>query len=115
MLETDRGPNFYDVNGNQLISAADALRVINQIARESRESGLSEQVRQPLSDDVSKDDATAPADVVAPIDLIGPAKIVDVSSPVSMDVVDLIASDRDADDEDESIVAAIDAAMADLL
>ncbi len=53
--------------------------------------------------------------LIDPIDLIGPAKIVDVSSPVSVDVVDLIASDRDADTDEETVVAAVDAAMADLL
>ncbi len=116
VVETDRGPNYYDVSGNQQITAADALRVINEIARQIGGGIEAEQVpQQAVLDHSSADDESAAADAIAPIDLIGPDKIVDVSGLVSVDVVDLIAGDRDADTDEETVVAAVDAAMADLL
>ena len=36
MLDTDRGPNFFDVDGNRVVTANDALRVINSVARQNR-------------------------------------------------------------------------------
>ena len=116
VLDTDRGPNYFDVSGNKLISASDALRVINDLSRQDNDGASAEQVTLPLATRTSDDDTRVSVDAVAPIDLVGPAKIADLAGPVSVDVVDLIASDRDDDDQDEeTATAAIDAAMADLL
>ncbi len=45
------GPNFYDVNGNQQISAADALLVINELSQMNNGGGIdAEQIAPAIAD-----------------------------------------------------------------
>jgi hypothetical protein len=117
VLETDRGPNFYDVSGNQEVSVGDAHRVINELSRSRQTTVEAEQVPQALLNDADRNGRAMVAEEVAPIDLSSPDKIVDESmiAQVSSDVVDLIAADHASDADTDSVVGAIDAAMADLL
>lgn len=117
VVETDRGPNFFDVSGNQSISAADALRVINELSRLNAGEGVNGEQVVPLSSTGSAESESIVGTDIAPVDLVAPSKIVDVSStaPVSTDVIDLIAAERESDSDEESSIAAVDAAMADLL
>ncbi len=115
VLPTDSGPNFYDVNGNQFITANDALLVINQLSRVNSGGSQAEQVALPIEPDVQGDEsfiADSPAAIVS-----DPIKVVDASftAPVSADLIDLIAEDRDSKRDEDSAIAALDAAMADLL
>jgi VCBS repeat-containing protein len=121
VLPTDSGPNFYDVNGNQSITANDAIIVINELSRLSVGSPSGEQV--PVLVDPSVDSGTdlgvSAVEQAGPANVADPSKVVDVSSeadaPVSDDLVDLIAADRDSEKDEDQAIAALDAAMADLL
>jgi hypothetical protein len=121
VLDTDRGPNFLDMTGDKTVSALDALNVINHLSGQiGLEGEQVTQTTQALLGNSSSQKSTI-IDTPAPIDLSGPEKIVDASTipHVSSDVVDLIAadhkSDHKSDSDEESIVNAVDAAMADLL
>lgn len=115
--EDDRGPNYYDVSGNQLVSANDALRVINELSRQNSSGIEAEQVQLALGND--DPEANRVFDAPAPIDFRATDKIVDASSRehVSPEVVDLIAEGNSDQDDDAAgkTIDAIDAAMADLL
>ena len=118
VVSTDVGPNFYDVNGNQLITAGDALLVINAIG-ESR--AVAEQVvpdqalvtlpasRQAEPESVSPEAAP----IVAAVDTLK-AVDADLPVPVAAELIDLIALDREEESDDDAI-AALDAAMAEVL
>jgi VCBS repeat-containing protein len=112
----DRGPNFFDVSGNQQVSAADALRVINQLSLmndgEAEAEQLTLQNRSETEERVIVDVAFD-----APGNLLGPDKIVDVAlaESVSADVLELVVQGRETDAKDSVAIDAVDAAMADLL
>jgi VCBS repeat-containing protein len=118
VLPNDRGPNFYDVNGNQQITAGDALVVINELSRINNSANVGSEQVLPLTDE--KIDVVAGSSVVevnSPEDLSSADKILDTASldPVSDDVLDLIASDRDHEDDEDNGNDALDAAFALLL
>jgi len=121
VLPTDMGPNFYDVNGNLSITANDAIIVINELSRVSNGSPSGEQVSALVdpADDSGTDLAVSIAEPTSPGIVADPLKIVDASSvtdsPVADDLLDLIAADRDSEQDGEQAIAALDAAMADLL
>ena len=52
-----------------------------------------------------------------PMNLLGPDKIVDaaLAESVSTELIDLVAHGRETDADDDASIAAVDAAMADLL
>ncbi len=108
----DRGPNFYDVNGNQSITALDAGNVINELSRLNAIGALGEQV---APETTGTDLAATTEDRMSSIGASDALKVVDASLPVSSDVVDLIAEDRESDKDQDDTIAALDAAMADLL
>jgi hypothetical protein len=102
---------YFDVNGDRKITAADALQIVNRLARTGGEleppplTTPVALVQSPISSPV------APAD--QPIVSGRPVtKIVHVSLPpqVSHDVIELIATARELDRHDE-LLAAIDTAF----
>jgi len=117
---------YYDVNGDQRISASDALEIVNRL----RELNIESEAEGEPTATVS---ATMPAPAAATLDsgdpssdedpapLTGKAvrKVSSHSLPpsVSGDVIDLIAADHDQknDDEREEMTAAIDQTLARLL
>jgi hypothetical protein len=115
VLETDRGPNFYDVSGNQLISVGDALRVINELSRQTIVEA--EWVPQALLHHADRSGQAMVAEAAEPIDSSSPDKIVDelMIAQVPSDVLDRIAADHASEINEDLVVSAIDAAMADLL
>ena len=117
----DEGPPFYDVNGNRVITAGDALTVIVGLTNLAiTGAGEGEQVA-PLAPPAGgkPDDGGLNAQLVNDLGGAdaGSDKIVDVPSvdPISDDLVALIAAEQDSDDDDDDALAAVDAAMADLL
>ncbi len=122
VLDSDRGPNYYDVSGNQVITASDALRVINSLGAATVESEA-EQI-QPLlvlatptaqspnfADDRSGSDLIA-TEFAGPIKIFGATR----SQGVSRDLIDTITPRQTVDEEAEDVVrAAIDAVMANLI
>ncbi|MCG8649358.1 MAG: Ig-like domain-containing protein, partial [Pirellulales bacterium] len=122
VLPTDQGPNFFDVNGNQSISAVDAVVVINELARVASDLGRTagEQVATtPIAQaDSSETDLGSKQPAADEPEVVADAlKAVDATSvpEVASDVIDLIAEDRDDDKKSDESVAALDAAMADVL
>lgn len=118
---SDQGPPYFDVTGDQNVTALDALRVVNELAAINNGSSFSgEQV------------FTAPLQAASTVSAEGEAfgqdqifnqlagqpsdKIVDVSSPVvPLDqAIEVLASEAESTDSDESL-SAIDDAFADLL
>ena len=75
VLPGDRGPNFYDVNGNQQITASDALAVINELSRINNGSQVNREAEVvPLPSDAN-------ADALLLIDTQSSAPIEDLSAP----------------------------------
>ena len=115
---SDRGPNFYDANGDMTISPRDALAVINEIAL-AINSGLSEGESvspTPLSAMIDGPEKAPEKTVVEEPSTIESAtdKIVGsttLSPQVDSQLIDIIASDDDEQDD----VASIDEALVTLL
>ena len=115
----DRGPNFYDVSGDLSISASDAFRVINYLARQQAGSG--EEGEAPLapvtspSADAAEKTMVVDVDETAAQDAFAQAadKIVATSrlDLAPADLIDLIVQPADADDDDDDRAGAIDAAI----
>ena len=130
VAETDRGPNFYDTQGDQDIDPVDAILVINFLADRAAEGGaFGEQVyiSQPVVDPVVVDFVDIDSNDAAfelteqPITTVTQpsANLVDASVEDSLDndnnVIDLIAFDDDDEDEEADRVEALDAAFGDLI
>ena len=117
VLDTDRGPNFFDVSGNLTISSQDVLQVINELAARAAD-GQGEAEGELITDRLrieSGSVAEAPI-VVAAEDLSAGEKLVDGSFADFIDrgTIDLIANDN-SDDPEEPDFGAIDAAFGELL
>ncbi|MGB7345427.1 MAG: Ig-like domain-containing protein [Pirellulaceae bacterium] len=118
VVETDRGPNFYDTNGDQVLQPSDILHVLNALADQAVDDrGQGEQIS---SDFLRQGEPTA--DSVVQLDSVlaenGTPKIVAASTPASSDValasLDFIDSIANQDDDDDRI-RALDAAFGDLI
>ena len=121
VLDTDSGPDFYDVNGNKIVSAADALAVINELAVQSSGGGIdAEQIDQaPITDsdnDYRAISSEAPAMVGVSSDQQADKVYHSsaIESVVTDDLVDLIAADQESKGDGGQVQDAVDAAMADL-
>ena len=121
---SDRGPNYYDVSGDLNVSVSDAFRVINYL---SRQNGQSESLAEgeaiqsvsvvgPVDAD---DNVTTVRETVSPESVFADAadKIVATSrlTPAPLEVIELIAEDRESDDDDDDRNQAIDAAIESLI
>ncbi len=116
VVDSDRGPNYYDVSGDQSITAVDALRVVNAIRQLNIRGAEAEPIRPQAV--ALKTPATSPAAIIEPVflDLTAPAKIVSSSLPdgVSQQQQDNLAEQREPDDDQDPVTAAIDAAITEL-
>ncbi|QEG01009.1 Matrixin [Stieleria maiorica] len=124
VMSSDRGPNFYDANGDLIISSSDALSVINELALQGNpvagegEAAATADAVTSLSDQI---DAVPTADTIdaengpltAPLAV---DKVVSsqVLTPVDAQLIDTITAD-DKDEDDEDTLRAIDEALAGLL
>lgn len=143
VTDTDRGPFYFDVDGNQTISTFDALQVIIRLGEINNRPTLEGEFTVPVvtspgvaelpsatgssatlvgldvlqtpsgSDDFWDDLATDES-----IDsLATPNKLVGTSAAPnqdSYDLIDLIAADQDSDEDWDGFTAAIDAVLTDL-
>ena len=114
VLDSDRGPLFLDPNGDQSITALDALVVINDL--EDRPVAGQQVTSSFLT--TSTLSTEAEGEEVAPIGLLESESqsVIDasVSEAVDAGLIDLIAEDRENEEDDETIEA-IDAALSLLL
>ncbi|TWU06031.1 tandem-95 repeat protein [Stieleria varia] len=120
--DTDFGPPYFDVNGNQFITSGDALAVIDELGRRRADNIEGELIvgaglGTPLQKGSETSIETISSDVA--VDLIEPAaaKLVEVSNPASSDadVIDLLAADQDETEERSERIEALDAAFMDLI
>ena len=119
----DRGPNFFDVNGNMSITSLDALLVINNIGSNapiiSAEGELTEPIVVSNVAEVSINDIgdDTSDDEVFEVSSPSQEKLVDAGSFLPTDVVELLASDQDSEDQaaDDEEASLADLALHDLL
>jgi hypothetical protein len=121
VLDSDRGPNYYDVSGNQVITASDALRVINSLGAATVESEAEQMqpllaLATPTAESPNFADDRSGSDLIA-TEFAGPIKIVGAtrSQRVSRDLIDTVNPRRTVDEEEDVVRAAIDAVMANLI
>ena len=119
----DRGPNFYDVSGDLNISASDAFRVINYLARQ--QNGLSEEGEAPTAASLSPPATVSPSAISDtsgndPDESLARAAFIEAADKIvassrlemaPMELIDQIAQPGDHDDDDDDRVEAIDAAI----
>lgn len=107
---------YYDVNGDDRITAADALQVVNRLAHlggESEPELPPSAIAVAASGNAEGELAESGRWESSPI-VTGPQKQIDTSLPgsVSPDVIEMLARDRAGGEEDDPVTAVIDELLA---